>query len=125
MADSTDKSSSKSTDKGKVDAGPSSVQTDPGATGDGPGTPKSEITDAPPARDGQPDHVDPRLDNRTGDQRPTVPAELKPQQVHGGYVGDDTDFEDPPSAGVEGGDPGHASVGPHGRGPQTGPSSID
>lgn len=31
--------------------------------------------------------VDPRLDNRTGDQRPTAPGPLKPQQFAGPEVG--------------------------------------
>jgi len=31
--------------------------------------------------------VDPRLDNRTGDQRPTAPGPLKPQQFPGPEVG--------------------------------------
>lgn len=68
--------------------------------------------------------ADPRLDNRVGDQRPRVDRELKPQQVHGGYAGDESEFEDPPSADA----PefaSHRSVGPHGRGEQTGPSSED
>jgi hypothetical protein len=68
--------------------------------------------------------ADPRLDNRVGEQRPRVDAELKPQQVHGGYPGDETEYEDPPSADA----PefaSHRSVGPHGRGEQTGPSSED
>jgi hypothetical protein len=66
--------------------------------------------------------VNPALDNRTGDQRPPTDLPLKPQQVHGGYPGDDSEFEDPPSGKPT--DPTRAE-GPHGRGPQAGPSSED
>jgi hypothetical protein len=65
-----------------------------------------------------PDGVDPRLDNRVGDQRP-VDTGVKPQQVVGGFPGDDREFEHPPSPGsddVVGNAVGHTSVGPHGRG---------
>ncbi len=65
---------------------------------------------------------DERLDNRRGDQRPPTDLPLKPQQVHGGYPGDDTEYEDPPS-----GKPTtvHQAEGPHGRGPQAGAPSED
>lgn len=63
-----------------------------------------------------PDGVDPRLDNRVGDQRP-VDTGVKPQQVVGGLPGDDREFEHPPSSGDAAGNAvGHTSVGPHGRG---------
>jgi hypothetical protein len=81
-------------------------------------TPKDE-----PKRKGSGEPAaDPRLDNRTGDQRPDLDAPLKPQQIHGGYPGDETEYEDPPS-----GSPTTVfrSEGPHGRGPQSGPSSED
>lgn len=83
-------------------------------------TPKDE---AKPARkrDAGPE-VDPRLDNRTGDQAPDFDAPLKPQQIHGGYPGDETEFEDPPSGERT---TVYRSEGPHGRGPQSGPSSED
>lgn len=71
---------------------------------------------------GADEDIDPRLDNRGGDQRPEL-GEIVPQQIHGGQPGDDTDYEDPPSADVK--SLGHRSVGPHGRGPQSGPSSED
>ncbi len=68
--------------------------------------------------------ISPTLDNRTGRHRPPNPEDqpLKPQQVHGGYPGDDDEAEDPPS-----GKPvdRNRSEGPHGRGPQSGPSSED
>lgn len=111
MADSTDKS----TDK------PSPTARSISAT-----SAKSETTDntppAPPARDGQREGVNPLLDNRTGDQAPDLDAPPKPQQLHGGLPGDTTDYEDPPSG--ERTDPTRAE-GPHGRGPQSGPSSED
>lgn len=69
-----------------------------------------------------PDGVDPRLDNRVGDQRP-YDTGVKPQQIVGGLPGDEREFEHPPSPvsgdGVGAGagdDVGHTSVGPHGRG---------
>ncbi len=63
--------------------------------------------------------TDPRLDNRSGDQRPKVADEVKPQQVYGGQPGDEREFEDPPS-----GTPTsvYRSEGPHGRGPKAGPA---
>jgi hypothetical protein len=64
--------------------------------------------------------VDPRLDNRIGEQRPYDNG-IKPQQVYGGFVGDESDDEDPKSDGdPDGGFVGHGSVGPHGRGPAVG-----
>jgi hypothetical protein len=71
--------------------------------------------------------IDPQLDNRVGHQRPHLDERVKPQQIHGGLPGDETDFEDPPSKdAVKGGEPlGMRSEGPHGRGPQAGPSSED
>ena len=70
-----------------------------------------------------PDGVDPRLDNRVGDQRP-VDTGVKPQQIVGGFPGDERDFEHPPSDG-EGEDVGHTSVGPHGRGEAPQGSDVD
>lgn len=67
--------------------------------------------------------VDPRLDNRTGRHAPKFDdVPLKPQQIHGGEPGDDSDHEDPPSGPRT---TVYRSEGPHGRGPQAGPSSED
>jgi hypothetical protein len=122
MADSTDKSTDKSGDKSTADKPSPTARTGTASTGS---KADSETTDnrppAPPARDGQAPGTDPRLDNRTGDQAPQ-PGPMPPQQVHGGYPGDESDDEDPPSGKPS--DP-NRSEGPHGRGPQVGPSSDD
>lgn len=70
--------------------------------------------------------VNPRLDNRTGDQRPILADKIKPQQVDGPEVGHFAEhaerFADEyknvllPNA-VEGEVYGMKSEGPHGRGP--------
>jgi hypothetical protein len=71
---------------------------------------------APKAEDVE---VDPRLDNRTGDQRPVLAEELKPQQIDGGPVGDTSEVEVPPTKNDQGGKVlGAHSEGPHGRGPE-------
>jgi hypothetical protein len=113
VADTSDKSTDKSTSTSSTS---SAKTTEPKASSSTSG--KAETTDARP--DGL--AVNPLLDNRTGDQAPDLDAEPKPQQIHGGYPGDDSDFEDPPSG--ERTDPTRAE-GPHGRGPQAGPSSED
>lgn len=88
-----------------------------------PGAETAENTPpTPEPREGQREGVNPLLDNRTGDQAPDLDAPPKPQQLHGGLPGDTTDYEDPPSG--ERTDPTRAE-GPHGRGPQSGPSSED
>lgn len=68
--------------------------------------------------------VDPRLDNRTGDQRPTRPTEdpAKPQHIDGPEVGHEAEFARrfvaPLNRGQEQGEPlGAKSEGPHGLGP--------
>lgn len=73
------------------------------------------------AKDDDGPEVDPRLDNRVGEQRP-YDSGIKPQQVYGGQPGDESEDEDPRSAGdPEGGNfVGHGSEGPHGRGPAVG-----
>jgi hypothetical protein len=63
--------------------------------------------------------IDARLDNRTGDQRPTVPTKPKPQQIDGPEVGHEREHaEQNPPVEDELGEPlGTKSEGPHGLGP--------
>jgi hypothetical protein len=82
---------------------------------------KDSAPKARSTRDGSEPALDPKLDNRVGEQRPYMTG-IKPQQVYGGFPGDESEEEDPRSEEVvsEGDFVGHGSDGPHGRGPAAG-----
>lgn len=64
--------------------------------------------------------VDPALDNRTGDQRPHLSDEVKPQQVDGpevGHLAEHAEKFPATDSEAEGEVLGAKSEGPHGRGP--------